>query len=585
MTLRHRLLLMLSALLLILLVGIGLSGYFLSRFVRDAEAITQDNYRTLLYVEQMHGSLDSLLLLPPSPEGSDDDHLADFTRTLARQGANLTEPGEATLQKELESLARRLDTTAAPAERARLGLAAKARMNRIFTLNEAVVEQRTQQARASAARVILYSSLLAAIALIVAIAYLYRFPRLITKPIEAINARIRAVAGGDYSARLPEDRRDEFLPLATVFNTMAGRLEIYERSNLAKLMRERNRLRAVVDRFDEPLLGIGADGRVLFANERMKMLLDLSADPDGVDVSILAENNQLLRRLLERPPEAPSEESRQLLKIVLEGDERLFAQNDVIIDPAEGHGTADRLVILHDVTDFVRKDARKTQFMATLSHELKTPVAAIEMAARLLDDDRVGPLNTEQREYLELVETNNDRIREMIGEVLDIAKIESGSLDLQLKPVEPAALLRAAVAGVRPFLAERQLEVREEITGDLGSVNVDEHKLLWSVNNLLINAIRYTPVGRAISVAARAEADGVRLEVRDPGPGIAPEQRRRIFEKYVQLSPRGEGGTGLGLAIAKEFVEAMGGRIGLDSELGEGSTFWIWLPEASPADR
>jgi len=237
---------------------------------------------------------------------------------------------------------------------------------------------------------------------------------------------------------------------------------------------------------------------------------------------------------------------------------------------------------MDDVTDFIQKDVRKTQFMATLSHELKTPVAAIEMSTDLLASLKVGQLNEEQKGYVDKINEQASRIRRMVNEILDLSKIESGTIDFEMEPIGVGILVTEAIQTVQPFLKYGNIHIEKQVAENLPSIKVDSHKVLWTLNNFLTNAIRYTPKEGTIGVSAFVRNGMVHIEVSDNGPGINAKDQQRIFEKYVRLNKSEKGGTGLGLAISKEFIKAMGGEIGVRSKENEGATFWIRLKPLHP---
>jgi signal transduction histidine kinase len=333
-----------------------------------------------------------------------------------------------------------------------------------------------------------------------------------------------------------------------------------------------------VEQFDIPILGISEKNNILFANDRMLQVLERRKENViGHDVGSLAKANDLLRLLVRA--ESPDDD-RQLFRVVLNGNERLFSKRTIVIDtelPDSTQLSHDRFIIMDDVTDFIQKDVRKTQFMATLSHELKTPVAAIEMSTDLLSSLKVGHLNEEQKGYVDKINEQTSRIRRMVNEILDLSKIEAGTIDFDMEPIGVGTLVEEAIQTVQPFLAYENIRIEKQVEENIPPIKVDSHKVLWTLNNFLTNAIRYTPKQGAITVSAFSRNGMVHIEVSDKGPGIKAKDQQRIFEKYVRLNKNEKGGTGLGLAISKEFIEAMGGEIGVRSHENEGATFWIRL--------
>lgn len=451
-------------------------------------------------------------------------------------------------------------------------------LNKIFNLNQIAVKDRNERAKKAADDAVLYSSLFALTAILVTLFYIFKIPEYLVKPIKGISKQFQEISERNYNVSLDENRNDEFKEMALSFNKMTKRLQKFEQSNLAQLMIERNRLNAVVEQFDIPILGFSEKNQILFANDRMLEVLQVKKENIiGKNINEIVSNNDLLNLLLNQEN---SNNERQLLRIIVENKERLFSKRIMTTDTEISNSDSlahDSIIILDDVTDFIQKDVRKTQFMATLSHELKTPVAAIEMSTDLLTSIKVGKLNDEQKEYVDKINDQTRHIRRMINEVLDLSKIESGIIDFELENTEVNLLIEEALQTVQPFLKNKNIRISTEVQEQLPIVKVDNHKVLWTINNFLTNAIRYTPDKGKIDLSASLKDGEIYIEVTDYGQGIDKENQKRIFEKYVRLNKNEKGGTGLGLAISKEFIEAMDGKIGVRSEIGKGSTFWIKL--------
>ncbi|GGE26382.1 PAS domain-containing sensor histidine kinase [Psychroflexus planctonicus] len=562
--------------------SIGLSGYYVNRLVQNSEEIVKDNYRTLLYIEQMQEDLDEIIF-NINNKNKTLEALQDYESVLKKQEANITENGEATLTEQLRvgytKIKAHLEESNADANLIFKDIySTKKYLNKIFNLNQIAVKDRNERAKKAADDAVLYSSLFALTAILVTLFYIFKIPEYLVKPIKGISKQFQEISERNYNVSLDESRNDEFKEMALSFNKMTKRLQKFEQSNLAQLMIERNRLNAVVEQFDIPILGFSEKNQILFANDRMLEVLQVKKENIiGKNINEIVSNNDLLNLLLNQEN---SNNERQLLRIIVENKERLFSKRIMTTDTEISNSDSlahDSIIILDDVTDFIQKDVRKTQFMATLSHELKTPVAAIEMSTDLLTSIKVGKLNDEQKEYVDKINDQTRHIRRMINEVLDLSKIESGIIDFELENTEVNLLIEEALQTVQPFLKNKNIRISTEIQEQLPIVKVDNHKVLWTINNFLTNAIRYTPDKGKIDLSASLKDGEIHIEVTDHGQGIDKENQKRIFEKYVRLNKNEKGGTGLGLAISKEFIEAMDGKIGVHSEIGKGSTFWIKL--------
>jgi signal transduction histidine kinase len=222
----------------------------------------------------------------------------------------------------------------------------------------------------------------------------------------------------------------------------------------------------------------------------------------------------------------------------------------------------------------------KSQFLANMSHELRTPLNAIIGFADLMHDGRLGPVSEQHRESLDDIRGSARHLLDLINEVLDIARIESGRIMLDIQAIDPVQVVSAAVDSLRSLASERNLAVTMEAQS-LGGALLDPARLRQVVLNYLSNAIKFTPEGGLVQVRVLREGDELVLEVIDTGGGIAPEDQERVFGEFEQLHGAAYGGTGLGLAVTKHIIEAQGGTVGVLSTPGRGSTFYARLPVAT----
>jgi signal transduction histidine kinase len=234
-------------------------------------------------------------------------------------------------------------------------------------------------------------------------------------------------------------------------------------------------------------------------------------------------------------------------------------------------------------TELEAASQHKSEFLANMSHELRTPLNAVIGFSQVLRDEMVGSVNEKQAEYLDDITSSGNHLLSLINDVLDLSKVEAGQVELEVHPFSLREALERGVVMVRERATEDGVRVELAADPEVDPVNGDERRIKQVIFNLLSNAVKFTPAGGEVDVSATRVNGEVRVSVADTGPGIAPDDRDRIFEEFQQ-SEAGVGhrdGTGLGLALSKRFVELHGGRIWLESELGQGSTFTFALPAGS----
>jgi signal transduction histidine kinase len=241
-------------------------------------------------------------------------------------------------------------------------------------------------------------------------------------------------------------------------------------------------------------------------------------------------------------------------------------------------------LVLGDVTNLRRLDEMKSGLLSVVSHELKTPLTSIRMAVHLLLEERIGSLTAKQVELIVAARDDSDRLHKIIEELLDMGRLESGRVNLDLQPQSVQTLLSQAVEAQEAAFHDHGVSVAVEIAEDTPDVLADPARIDHVFSNLLSNALKFTPPGGQVRVTAAPQGAFVRFVVADTGAGIPREHLPRIFDRFYRVTgPNQPGGAGLGLAIAKEIVELHGGRIEVESEVGKGSRFSFTLQPAEAA--
>lgn len=341
----------------------------------------------------------------------------------------------------------------------------------------------------------------------------------------------------------------------------------------------RRRLEAILTSTGDAVLVTDRDGRLLLANPAAERALGLPADElmgRQVEETPLEPD---LARILTEPLEAGP-----LVEEVPLPDGRTFYASAATILSADGENIG-RVVVMRDITHFKELDEMKSEFVATVSHDLRAPLTFMRGYTTMLP--MVGKLNKKQQEYVDKILIGIEQMGSLIEDLLNLGRIEAG-IGLEEKPCHLGALVVEAVDGMRARAAAKGLGIRLEASEPAPVILGDATLLRQAVANLVDNAVKYTPSGGSVTVGVRAVEQEVLITVTDNGIGIAPENQVRLFEKFYRIHRRDSGevqGSGLGLAIVKSIVERHGGRVWVESALNQGSTFTIALPIRTPPEE
>jgi two-component system phosphate regulon sensor histidine kinase PhoR len=410
-----------------------------------------------------------------------------------------------------------------------------------------------------------------------AVALSFWLARRTVRPLAELTEAARMIAGGGYGHKVYASGPDEIGALARTFNHMSARLA----RQFAQLEEDRQQLRAILSGMVEGVIALGADERILFVNERAARLLEFQAQAavgrrlwEVVRVRPLQD---LARRALANP-EPHQEELRW----------NSPALRSLTVHAARLASAGGAVLVLHDTTELRRLERVRQDFVANVSHELKTPLSVIKACVETLIDGAADDPEHRGR-FLERIDDQSDRLNALILDLLSLARIESGeeAFDIRAVPLGPAVAECLERHRARAEAKHQHLVAEPPPDGDGLAAQVDEEALGQILDNLVENAIKYTPEGTRIAVRWRAEEGQVRLEVEDNGQGIPEADLPRIFERFYRVDKarsREMGGTGLGLAIVKHLAQAMKGGVRATSRVGQGTTFIVSLPPAVAAE-
>jgi len=609
MTLRRRILIGYGAGLGLLAVLLAWAVVNLVSLGQASDAILRENYKSILAAENMIDAIERqdsatlLAVLGYQGEGlqqfrENENH---FLQWLGRAKDNVTIPGEAEIISAIEAgySAYLVNFSQLPQpERSDPEQASQFYHDTVWPSFQVVrdncvclreINQDTMFAASKRAEHVAHTAILSTAtvglaAVAIGLAFSLLLSKRLVQPIRQMMNATEALAEGDYEVKVPAAGADELGRLAEGFNAMADKLGAYHRMNVEKTVAEKRKSDAVLRSIEDGVVVVDAEFRLTNMNPQAGRILGV--DPEAVTDKHFLEvvKNEKLFEYVKATAESmqpPVIEEGQNILTVSQGTSArhyLFAITPVV---SKAGGMDGVVLLLRDVTRLKELDRMKSEFIMTASHELKTPLQSLGMSIELLQEGASDRLTDKQKQLLSAAHEELQRLKSLIGDLLDLSRIEAGKVEMEIAPVPVCIMTDKAIGVFKTQAEELHVELAAKMPEDLPDVMADANKITWVLTNLISNALRYVDAGGHIRLSAEQLGSWVHVSVTDDGEGIPPEYQSRVFDKFVQVkSEKAVGGTGLGLAICKEIVRAHKGTIWVDSAPGERSTFTFTLPVA-----
>ncbi|HZP45936.1 MAG TPA: ATP-binding protein [Candidatus Binataceae bacterium] len=546
------------------------------------------NYISIEAGQHMHEALyrAQIALAKGAAAANLDEERELFTHWIKVELGDITENGEGPLARQIEQRGALLFAAIARGQRPSDAEFAELHdlIDRLIDLNQtAMFKADSRSMQLSNGLAYEYAGGLALL-LLVGIVLSWTRARALAAPLAEFAEHLRSFSLRGPSVRVGPQPLSELQAVASEFNRMAERLEEFEKLNVDRLIYEKGKTEAIIESLEDGVVLIDPSGIVTHINEVAGIILGIGrAEALGSAFDDLDSNSPhylRVRSALHGLGGAGPEAERVEVDLHVRGRDHTYLLKPVPLRQDDGRffGT---ILILQDITYLRDRDRARTNLVATLSHELKTPLTSLGLSAELLM--RRGQWDDETRELLKSIQEDIARMRRLAANLLDLASGQGPAIAVQYVPTDLIQLLHGVTRGFALQAEQKNVELVEQYAVTALELAADPVKLSWVITNLIANALRYTPAGGRIVVTAGPTDDGARIEVRDTGPGIPPEIRERLFERYAQWNVNGAepGSAGLGLAIAKEIVDAHGGRIFVASEPGQGTAFTVELPRAA----
>ena len=566
-----------------LFVGIGLlfamitmltflSTFYINKLSKESKNILTANYNSIEYCREMINTLSNGLKSKTNQQ--------IFETKLFLQQKNITENGEAELTKKLSNDFKVLkdgiyDSTSI--------VTLQNDITDIMMVNMQAIVRKDNIAQITAQKAILWIGFTGAVCFLIAFIVLFNLPGNIANPIKKLTESIKEIAAENYSLRIHFEQQNEFGELAAAFNTMAQKLEEFKNVNLDKLFIEKKRIETLINNMHDPVIGLDENRKILFINNEALSITGLKIENVlGKNVQDVAINNDLLRMLIMNMFDGITKQNKLPLKIYADNKESYFEKEIIPIKIIPTGEAKERLIgnviLLQNITPYKELEFAKTNFIATVSHELKTPIASIKMSLQLLNNKAVGEMNTEQHTLVESIMDDANRLLKISGELLNMTQVESGSMQLSVVACNADEILNDALGANKSAADQKNIMLEVNAQKNIDPVFTDADKTAWVLTNLISNAIRYSYENSVIKIGIAQLKENIIFTVEDKGQGISPQYIPKIFDRYFRIPGSKREGTGLGLSISKEFIDTLGGNITVKSDLASGSIFSVSLP-------
>jgi PAS domain S-box-containing protein len=602
MNLRNKLLL--SFLIFIAaLVALGVwSAWRLRELGGVSQRIISHNYDSVVAAQDMRESLERMdssavfLLLGNHDRAMAqfNQHRARFDAAFERAAGNITEPGESeiieSIRRDRAEYYRRFETFIADGDRRRPGdyfqqleplfNQIRAECDQLLQLNQRAMAVKSDEAAGAARREFLFTLLLAGALGAAGLALAILLANGILRPMRELTATAAKIAGGDLAAKARITSRDEIGILAAEFNRMAERIQQLRRSDLGRLLVAQQTTEAAIDSLFEPVLVTDGEGRVTRLNRAAESLFGPRAEVIGKPIAEVTHDQRIAMAVsealrAERPVAAESVAA--AIPISIDGTEQSFRLRTTPMRNEEGH-LLGAVVLLENITHLREIDRLKSEFVNTAAHHLQTPLVNLQMGLHCLITDAAGEMTDKQKDILYACREDSERLERLMRDLTDLSRIESGEATPRLAPVRIEEVIQSAVEAFHLAAEARDQSLRTDIIGGLPQFPADSEQIRRVLDNLLSNAIRNTPRGGAILITVAQREGYLSISVADTGHGIPPEYLPRLFNRFLSVPGGQSGGTGLGLAISKRLIEAHGGQISAQSQVGRGTTITFTLP-------
>jgi len=396
---------------------------------------------------------------------------------------------------------------------------------------------------------------------------------------QEISARLLSVVSEELEKRIEVNNKELTKKYEAIVEGKVKNEEIaWEKYN--KVLNAKKETEAIIRSVAEGVVVVNAEGKVIMMNPAAETLLGVSSK-EKIGKSLLEGLKE--EQMVSLAKNSPNKGSREIELVSSQDETKKVLRASTAVVENENGQTVGMVSVLSDITKQKELDRMKESFVASVSHELRTPLVAIDKSLSLILDKSAGEISETQRQFLSIAERNLKRLGLLVNDLLDLSKLEAGKMELKRQPSSIDKVIRESVDGLKTWAETKDIHIETTIEQGLPELNINPDRVIQVLNNVIGNAIKFTPEKGSIFIEAKLDNRGqeVQVSVADTGPGISKENLARIFDKFYQAEQKVStdiAGTGIGLAIAKEIVELHGGKIWAESEKGSGAKFIFGLP-------
>ena len=550
--------LLLIGLMLLLLVG-GIARFF--HLGMSINRVLDANVKSVLLMQRAKDALGEM-----ERTGRKNASAAlQVTAAIDEERGNITESGEQELADRLRDAFESYKTGNATQK------SVQEKAQAILELNLTAMREADARAKAEARQSALLGGIVTAAAAVISVFLARRAVQSTLLPLVSLARQAQEIGAGRLNQRIEVKRSDEIGTLADAFNSMSGNLAEARTALESRLVRAERMSDTALESLYDPIIVTDDQGNIAYLN---RAAFALFGEKMGERVGEARIAHAIDTAIKEGRSVAPED----MNSLVVVGERSYRLRVSPMQEQNRAFGT---VVVLEDITDLHALDRLKTEFIGVASHELRTPVTSLLLSVQLLEEGAVGTLTAAQKEVIQAQRQDLERLEELLRDLLDLTKLESGVTTMQRVPTPVAPLVESVLTGVRAEAEAKGLTLTMQL-GEVAesSAVIDAVQIGRVLTNLLRNAIRHTPSGGEVQVGGHSQDKSIALTVRDNGTGIPAPYLQRIFERFTQVPGATRGGAGLGLSLAKNTIEAHGGTIEAQSEgEGKGSIFTFTLPK------